>query len=52
MADFGTKETEQNWEKLEDGMKKATEALQKESADSIITGIRRIRDPLTSSVII
>jgi hypothetical protein len=50
LSDFGEKETEQNWEKIEDGMKKAATALQKESAESVVAGIRRIRNPLTASV--
>jgi hypothetical protein len=31
-------------------MKKAATALQKESAESVVAGIRRIRNPLTASV--
>ncbi len=50
VSDFGEKETEQNWEKIEEGLKKAAEIVSVQPAETVINGLKKIRGPLTSSV--
>jgi len=50
LTDYGEKETEQNWERLEEGFKRGTEVIAAVPSADALVAIRRIRIPLISSV--
>jgi hypothetical protein len=50
VADYGEKETEHNWERVEEGFKKATLLVEKQSAEVLCGGLKKIKPVLVPSV--
>jgi len=50
LTDFGERETEQNWERIEEGFKRASECLGASGIEQSIEAIRKVRHVLVSSV--